>query len=193
MKRFISLLFLLMALPVVTPAWARDFTSSVSESGEIVQLRPEFKVPDEPNQLFYIQRSPNSNTVIYGAKLDSHREFDSSAPVEAFWRKFNIDGSKQPLNFMERMMAYGVRMDTIKPGQPITFRVAALPDRKLTLAMDALHHPQVLLQVGNHTVKLAYVYLQVVEGGLLPSVPSLDIFGTDIASGKAIHEHLIQR
>ncbi len=119
--------------------------------------------------------------------------FDSRAPVEAFWRKFNIDGSKQPLNFMERLMAYGVRMDAIRPGQPITFRVAALPDRKLTLAMDAQHHPEALLQVGSHTVKLAYVYLQVVEGGLLPSVPSLDIFGTDIASGKAIHEHLIQK
>jgi hypothetical protein len=189
MKRLIPLLFLLMA----SPALARDFASSVSESAEIVRLRPEFKVPDEPNQLFYIQRSPNANTVIYGAKLDGHGEFDSSAPVETFWRKFNIDGSKQPLNFMERMMAYGVRMGPFKPGQPITFRVAALPDRKLTLTMDAQHHPQALMKIGDHTVKLAYVYLQVVEGGLLPSVPSLDIFGTDIASGKAIHEHLIQR
>jgi len=33
----------------------------------------------------------------------------------------------------------------------------------------------------------------VVEGGLMPSVPSLDVLGTDIASGKAIHEHLIQK
>ena len=189
MKHILIALSLLVALP----AQARDFTSSVVESAEIVHLRPEFKLPDEPGQLFYIQRSPNSNTVIYAAKLDSHGEFDASAPVDAFWRKFNIDGSRQPLNFMERMMAYGVRIDAIKPGQPITFRVAALPDRKLTLAMDAQHHPQALMQVGNHTVKLDYVYLQVVEGGLMPSVPSLDIFGTDIASGKAIHEHLIQR
>jgi len=183
---------LLLAQPV-TSAQARDFTSTVSEAAEIVHLRPEFKAPDEPNQLFYIQRSPNSNTVIYAAKLDGHGEFDTKTPVEAFWRKFNIDGSKQSLNFMERMMAYGVRVDTIRPGKPITFRVAALPDRKMTLAMDAEHHPEALLQVGNHTIKLNYVYLQVVEGGLLPSVPSLDIFGTDIASGKAIHEHLVQR
>ena len=180
-------------MPVVTPSWARDFTSSVSEGAEIVPLRPEFKVPDEPNQLFYIQRSPNSNCVIYAAKLDSHDDFDPKTPVEGFWRKFNIDGSRQPLNFMERVMAYGVKLDAVKPRQPITFRVAALPNRKLTLAMDAQHHPEALLQIGSHTVKVAYVYLQVVEGGLLPSVPSLDIFGTDIASGKAIHEHLIQR
>jgi hypothetical protein len=61
------------------------------------------------------------------------------------------------------------------------------------LTLDAQRHPQALMQVGNHTVKVAYVYLQVVEGGLMPSVPSLDVLGTDIASGKAIHEHFIQK
>jgi hypothetical protein len=193
MKRLLALVVLLSTLPVAAPACAREFASTISEGPEIIHLRPEFKIPDEPNQLFYIQRSPNANTVIYAAKLDGHGDFDPAKPVEAFWRKFNIDGSKQSLNFMERMMAYGVRMEPIRPGRPITFHIAALPDRTLTLAMDAQHHPQALLQIGSHMVKLAYVYLQVVEGGLLPSVPSLDIFGTDIASGKAIHEHLTQR
>ena len=189
MKPILALLVLLGALP----AQARDFTSIVSETGEIVHLRPEFKIPSEPNQLFYIERSPNSNTVVYVANLNSRGDFDSKVPIEAFWRKFNIDGSKQPLTFLERMIAYGVRIDATKPDQPITFDIAALPDRKMTLAMDAQHHPEALLQVDSRTIKLSYVYLQVLEGGLLPSVPSLDIFGTDIASGKAIHEHLIQR
>ena len=70
MKKLVSILALLSAaLPVA--AWARDFTSQVSESAEIPRLRPEFKIPDEPGQLFYVQRSPNSNTVIYAAKLDA--------------------------------------------------------------------------------------------------------------------------
>lgn len=188
MKRALPLLVLWLALP----AQARDFSSVVSESNDIIRIRPEFKVPNEPNQLFYIERSPNSNTVVYVANLNSRGEFDAKTPVLAYWRKFNIDGSRQPLTFLERMMAYGVRMDRDKPGQAITFSVVALPDRKLTLAMDAQHHPEALLQVENHLIKVAYVYLQVVEGGLLPSVPSLDIFGTDIVTGKAIHEHLIQ-
>jgi hypothetical protein len=183
-------LCLALALLAIVPADARDFTSSITESAELVPLRPEFKVPDEPNQLFYIQRSPNSNTVIYAAKLDAQ---GNPQTVEVFWRKFNIDGSKQPLNFIERIMAYGVRLDGRKGAQSLTFTIAALPERKLTLGVDAQHHPQALIQIGSHTVKLAYVYLQVVEGGLLPSVPSLDILGTDIASGKAIHEHLIQK
>ena len=189
MKRLV----LVMALLAATPAVARDFTSEIKESAAIPRIRPEFKTPDEPNQLFYVQRSPNSNTVIYAANLDAQGNLNASAPVEVFWRKFNIDGSKQPLNFMERMMAYGVKLDKHAPGQPVSFSIAPLPERKLTVSLDGEHKPQAVMQIGSHKVKVAYVYLHVVEGGLMPKVPELDIFGTDIASGKAIHEHLIQK
>jgi hypothetical protein len=182
-----------LTLLAALPAQARDFSSNISESDEVVHLRPEFKVPAEPNQLFYVQRSPNANTVVYTAKLDAQGNFDSRAPVEAFWRKFNIDGSRQPLNFIERMMAYGVKMGAPKQGQPSTFTIAALPQRRLTLSLDAQHRPQATMTIGTHTVKLVYVYLQVVDGAFVPSVPSLDIFGIDTSSGKAIHEHLIQK
>ena len=183
----------LLAVLTALPVQARDFSSTVSESDEVVHLRPEFKAPGEPNQLFYVQRSPNSNTVVYAAKLDAQGNFDAGAPVEAFWRKFNIDGSKQPLNFMERMMAYGVKLNPRKAGEPITFAIASLPQRKLSLGWDGQHRPQATMTIGSRVVKLAYVYLHVVEGGLMPSVPELDIFGTDLANGKAVHEHLIER
>jgi hypothetical protein len=125
--------------------------------------------------------------------LDAQGNFDSRTPVEAFWRKFNIDGSRQPLNFIEGMMAYGVKLNPRKPGQPILFDVVALPQRHLTLSLDAQHHPQATMAIAGRTVKLVYVYLQVVEGGLLPKVPSLDIFGIDTSNGRAVHEHLIQK
>lgn len=184
---------MVIALALGGAAEARSFTSTIIEGAEITQIRPEFKRPDEPNQLFYVQRSPNANTIVYAARLDANGAIRRSDPVEAFWRKFNIDGGKQPLNFVERMMAYGVRTDPVKSGAPITFTIAALPERKLTLTLDAGKRPQALMQIGTRTVKLAYVYLHVVEGGLMPSVPELDIFGTDIASGKTVHEHLVQK
>ena len=184
---------IVIALTLGGAAEARGFTSTIIESAEITQIRPEYKRPDEPNQLFYVQRSPNANTVVYAARLDANGGVRRDDPVEAFWRKFNIDGSKQPLNFIERMMAYGVRTDPVKSGAPITFTIAALPERKLTLSLDAGKRAQALMQIGTRTVKVAYVYLHVVEGGLMPNVPELDIFGTDIASGKTVHEHLEQK
>lgn len=188
----IAIAALVMAL-LAAPAAARDFTSTVTESDQIPRIRPEFKIPDEPNQLFYVQRSPNANTVVYAARLDGKGAIDRSDPVEAFWRKFNIDGAKVGLNFVERMMAYGVRVDRAPAGKPVTFAIAALPERKFTLSLDAHGKPEALMQIGGRVVKVAYIYLQVVEGGLMPSVPALDVFGTDIASGKAVHEHLVQK
>jgi hypothetical protein len=185
------LLAALLALPLA--AQARDFASTVTQSDRIARIRPDFKIPDEPNQLFYVQRSPNANTVVYAARLDAQGNIDRADPVDAFWRKFNIDGARVGLNFIERMMAYGVHADRAQAGKPITFTIAALPERKLTLVLDDKKKPEALMQIGDHTVKVAYVYLQVVEGGLMPSVPALDIFGTDTTSGKAIHEHLVQK
>ena len=194
MKHYLVALALLAALPVLTmPAGARNLTSTVTESDRVEHLRPEFKTPDEPNQLFYVQRSPNANTVIYAAKMDGHGEINRADPVDAFWRKFNIDGSRQPLNFIERNIAYGAHADPAVQGKPVTFTIAALPERKLTLTLDTNKKPQALMQIGTHTVKVAYVYLQVVEGGLMPDVPALDVFGIDIASGKAIHEHILKK
>ncbi len=180
-------------LTLCAGAQARDFASTITQSEQLVRIRPEFKIPDEPNQLFYVQRSPNSNTVIYAARLDAQGNINRADPVDAFWRKFNIDGAKVGLNFIERAMAYGAHADRAPAGKPITFTIAALPERKLTLVLEDKKHPEALMQIGDHSVKVAYVYLQVVDGGLTPSVPSLDILGTDIASGKAIHEHLIQK
>jgi hypothetical protein len=188
-----TILGAVIALALCAPAIARDFASTITESAAITQIRPEFKRTDEPNQLFYVQRSPNSNTVIYAARLDAKGAIDKREPVEGFWRKFNIDGSKQPLNFIERAMAYGVKQARTDKNGVTTFTIAALPERRITLNLDASGKPQALMQVGKHTIKLSYVYLHVVEGGLMPEVPKLDIFGTDIASGRAIHEHLVQK
>ena len=187
MKRLV-----LVALLLAAPALARSFTSTVTQSDRIEQMRPEFKTPEEIDQLFYVQRSPNSNTVVYGLHRDDKGRLDDANPVEAYWRKFNIDGSKQPLNFIERAMAYGVRVDRARPGQPTTFSIAALPERKFELTFDPHHGPMALMQIGGRTVKVVYIYLQVKEGGLLPDVPSLDVFGIDVATGKAVHEHLVK-
>ena len=190
-SRYLYVLAALVSLSAHGEADARQLTSLITELDQIPRVRPEFKVPDEPNQLFYVERSVNSNTVVYAARLDAHSAINPKTPVDAFWRWYNVDGHKKDLNFVERIMAYGVRANPPRPNQPVTFTIAALPERTLTLDLDDHKHPEALIQIGGHMVKLAYVYLEVVDG-IVPSVPSFDIFGTDMASGKAVREHVVQ-
>jgi hypothetical protein len=181
----------LFFLAVCGPADARERTSLITELDQIPRIRPEFKVPDEPNQLFYVERSVNSNTVVYAARLDGHGAIDLKSPVDAFWRWYNVDGHRKNLNFIERMMAYGVHVNPSRPNQPVTFNIVALPERTLTLDLDDQKRPEALIQIGGRTVRLAYVYLEVIDG-IIPKVPSFDIFGIDKASGKAIREHVVE-
>ena len=186
--RMAALAFLVLC----SSADGRTLNSKISILEQIPILRPEYPVPDDSNLLFYVQRSVNANTVVYAANMDAHGNPDSRAPVTAFWRWFNVDGHKKDLNFIERMMAYGVKILSAAPGKPVTFEIASLPERVLTLDKDAAGKPEALIEIGGHPVRLTYVYLHVVEGGLMPSVPALDIFGIDKLSGKAVQEHIVQ-
>ena len=180
-------------VPVVSGAAARTLSSKVEVLDQVPAARPEFPVPNEPNQLFYIQRSVNDNTVIYAANLDRRGRLDRDTPIDVYWRWYNVDGHKKALNFLERMMAYGVRtIASNSSGGSVAVRLAALPERKLTLDQDDKGRPEAILQMGNRLARLVYVYLQVDDHGFMPSVKAIDVFGIDKLTGKALREHIVQ-
>ena len=176
------------------PAAAKDMKSTVTEMDGVPRVKPQYPVPAEPNQEFYIERSSNSNTVVYCANLDKDGKLDKSEPVKAYWRWYNVDGHVKTLNFAERMMAYGIK--SVKhdgPNGSFSFRIAAMPERTLYIGLDAKGQPEVFGKLGDHQVKLAYVYLEVDDHGLMPDVPELDLFGIDKTTGKAVREHINRR
>lgn len=188
-----SMVAALLAFTNCAGAEARALRSDVSEVAQIPALRPEYPVPREPNMLFYIQRSVNSNTVIYAARVDAQGRLDQSKPIEVYWRWYNVDGHRRPLNFFERMMAFGVNVDKRSGNAArIPFQVSALRERQLVLDKDNRGAPEALIQIGTHLARLVYVYLQVDDRGMMPDVTAIDIFGIDKLSGKALHEHVVR-
>ena len=175
-------------------AGGRELTSQVTELDRIPSLRAEFPVPNDPNMLFYIQRSVNANTVVYAARVDAQGRLDPDEPVEVYWRWYNIDGQRKSINFIERVMAYGVNSVARGPsGGTVTFKVAALPERELLLEQDDHGHAEAVTRFGDRAARLVYVYLEVNDSGLLPNVTALDLFGIDKLTGKPLREHVIPR
>lgn len=181
----------LLAMATVA-AEGRELTSEVTELDHLPVMRAEFPVPSEPNMLFYIQRSVNANTVVYAARVDSVGHIDPDSPVEAYWRWYNVDGARKPLNFFERTLAYGVTsVARGASGKTVSFRVAALPEREIVLQQDSNGTPEALMKFGDHVARLVYVYLKVDDSGLIPQVTALDLCGIEVTSGRALHEHVI--
>lgn len=176
------------------PAGAKELKSTITELDAVPRVKPAYPIPTEPNQVFYIERSSNSSTVVYTAKFGKDGKLDPSEPVTAFWRWYRVDGHIKDLNFIERSMAYGVK--SVKhdgPNGAYSFKIAAMPERTLTISLDAQGKPEVHVKLGERTVKLVYVYLEVDDHGLMPDVPELDMFGIDVVSGKAVREHINRR
>ncbi len=182
-----------LVLAVAVPADATEMKSTVTEMDAIPRVKPAYPIPSEPDQVFYIERSSNSSTVIYCAKMKDGK-LDPSEPVTAYWRWYRVDGHIKPLNFAERMMAYGVK--SVKhngPNGSYSFKIAAMPERTLYIGLDAQGKPEVFGKIGERWVKLVYIYLEVDDHGLMPDVPELDLFGIDRATGKAVREHINRR
>lgn len=189
----------LVAIAVVlvlaaAPCEARGFKSEVSELDKMVRVHPEYPIPSEPHQLFYVERSSNSNTVVYCAKLGADGKLDPKEPVVAYWRWYNRGGYIKQLNWPEKMMAYGIKsVKRVGSSGTYTFSIAAFPDRIITLSLNDKGQPEATGKLGNRSVRLDYVYLVVDDSGLLPDVPEADFFAWDRDTGKPVREHLTKR
>jgi hypothetical protein len=138
--------------------------------------------------LFYLQRSTNSNTVIYAARFDSNGNLDARNPVAVYWRRYNTTGERKPLKRIEQMFAYGVNTGKRKTSGEFTLTIKPAAELPILVRQTAPGKAEALATVGGRTVRLSYIYLTVDERGLVPRVTHLAGYGIDIQSGRAISQ-----
>lgn len=151
----------------------------------------DFPVPHEDNQIFYVQRSLNSNTIVYTARLDGAGRLDAKRPVDVYWRRYNDAGERKELSTVERSLAFGVKADPVA-GQPGSFmmRVVSYPKRPALLKIvDGV--PRLEAKVAGEPSRLDHAYLEVDDSGRVPSVTRVDLYGYSLATGQPVKESFI--
>lgn len=180
-------LLVFMALPIMLLAGSADAAGlrllGVEPAGSAPA--PTYPVPNDPGMIFYLQRSPNPNTVVYSANYDAAGRLDSNDPVDAFWRRFNSDGQVKKLSLIERRLAYGVGTSP-RAGGGIEVRFRAVPNIPLLLEERGPGQAVLTITPQGEPVDLSYGFLQVDEGGLLPRVTGLTLFGRRQTDGQPV-------
>lgn len=150
--------------------------------------------PDAPQRLFYVQRNPNTNTIVYDANtIDNGRDFDKKQPILIYWLRYEEKGETAPLSYIQRSLAYGV---DVRPGNrpgEFEFNVVSYPKRKLRLLLDANRQPHAEIEINGKAAWLTRVFVKI-EGkkvGIIPDVKYVELFGIDPKSGKAVYERFI--
>lgn len=135
-------------------------------------------------EVFRIERSKNANVVLYEA--DGDLEHDE--PVKASWLMLAKNGERQKLTFFEKLVAYGFEVRARREGGR-ELRLKALKDRALRLVKRGACLAAVGVIDGGEAV-LQRVYVTTDEGGAVPKVLSVELFGVDVATGAPRVERL---
>jgi hypothetical protein len=137
--------------------------------------------------LFQIERSKNTNEIHYAAQVGKDGALDAKEPVAAFWVMKAEDGRREGLSFMERKMAYG--FDITARGAEWDLKLAAAPERAIKLLYVGGHW-RAQTTLNGKSAYLKRIFIQTKEGGVMPTVVSVDLYGDDAATGKPIQEHV---
>lgn len=150
--------------------------------------------PDGKNRLFYIQRTGNTNTIIYDANVSGDKTFKDSEPVNIYWLRYAEGGSAQGLTYLQRTFAYGVKCQKVSGTNEYEFNLVCYSKKKLRLAFDAEGKPYALIEVNGKKMKLSRIFVKIDKSTtftLTPKVEYVELWGKDLSTGAAVYEKFI--
>lgn len=142
------------------------------------------------NQLFYLQRTTNTNTVIYSLNVNDKGELDESTPVKVFWIRYPEGGMRKELNFIQKAFAYGTISKKNKDGS-FTIQLVAYKKKEFILKKSPLDNTyKMYTLINNKESEIKRVYIQIDPGGTLfnPNVRYIEMKGKEAATNKPIME-----
>ncbi len=150
--------------------------------------------PDGKNRLFYIQRTGNTNTIVYDANVSGSQAFKESEPVNIYWLRYADGGGAQGLSYVQRTFAYGVKFQKISGVNEYDFHLVSYSKKKFRLAFDAEGNPYATIEVNGRKMKLDRIFVKIDKNTtftLTPKVEYVEFWGKDPISGAALHEKFI--
>ncbi len=149
-----------------------------------------FPVPaSNPKQLFYLQRTANTNTIVCELNLNSKGQPDEESPVHVFWIRYPEGGMRRELNYIQKVFAYGIKSQPIGNGM---YRLHFVSYRKQSFILmpsprDNKYHVYATI---NHKQALLNRLFVKVDGGTFwsPNVVYMEMKGIDPVTGKEVME-----
>jgi hypothetical protein len=177
-----GIILLSLALSVAVPCTAKP----AKWRGHVIA--DAFPEPKVERQLFYLQRDPNTNTIVYGLNIKNN-QLDRDNPVHPFWIKYAEGGKREELNFIQRTFAFGISCKQTGL-ESYDLRIAAYKKYTLHLLKDTSGEYHTYGNINNRVAIIQRIFVRINGGPLFfPNVVYIELKGVDAITG----EQLIQR
>lgn len=151
-----------------------------------------FPVPKTgANDLFYLQRSPNANTIICELNLEQNGQLNKDEPLHVFWIRYTEHGETKELNFIQRVFAYGIQSKPLGAEQ-YSFHFVSYKKLSFLLQKSAKDkHYHVYANIQQKQAILTRIFIKINGGSFWnPNVEYIELKGKDPDSNKELMEKL---
>ncbi|MFC3197280.1 DUF4833 domain-containing protein [Parapedobacter deserti] len=151
----------------------------------------QLPVPNENKQLFYLQRDPDENTVVYQLNMADSVP-DPEEPVNVYWIRYAEGGTRKELNFVQRTMAYGVSHKVL-PNGDIELRLAAYKSLPLRLSFCEKNKKYVVYaSINGRDAILDRIFVRIDGGSTFsPDIAYFELSGRDAITLARVTKRII--
>jgi hypothetical protein len=147
--------------------------------------------PVNSNSLFYLQRTPNINTIICELN-QKDGVVDKEEPVKVMWIRYTEQRQREKLSWIQRTFAYGLNEKDMGNG---VYELRFVSYKKVPMylmkwSVDNKQH--VFVTINNRQAILNRIYIKIDPGGTFwsPNVKYLELTGVDVQNGKELVQRL---
>lgn len=149
-----------------------------------------FPVPTgNSKQLFYLQRTPNTNTIVYELNY-KNGVIDKENPIQEFWIRYQERGQREELSYIQKKFAYGIKTKFISENQ-YELSIVAYKKYKMYLRQGPDKKFYVYITINQKQAILTRIFLQINGGAFWsPNIEYIDVYGIDPKSRAIVKERL---
>ncbi|WP_018613288.1 DUF4833 domain-containing protein [Segetibacter koreensis] len=155
-----------------------------------LHAQEKFPVPTgNSNQLFYLQRNPNTNTIVYEVNYEKNT-INAEDPVHVYWIRYNEQGQQEELNFIQRKFAYGLK-STLIAKDKYQLHFVSYKKFPMFLIKGANNKYNVFATINQKQAILNRIFVKISGGSFwTPNVEYVEVKGIDPATGKEVMERM---
>lgn len=132
----------------------------------------------DTDRLFYLQRTSNKNTIVYGLNKKSG-VVDKASPVRAYWIRYEEEGQEQELSYIQRKFAYGVNTKKLSEGH-YRISLTAYDSYHMELIMEENGKYNVYAHANGERIRLNRIFIKIIGGSTFsPDIEYFEINGWD--------------
>lgn len=143
--------------------------------------------PGNAQQLFYLQRTSNTNTIVYELNVKKG-VLDKDNPVHVYWIRYAEKGQTAELSWIQRVFAYGVRVKLMSDSS-YRVRLVSYAGYSMYLRKGADGKYRMYAAINGKMMILNRVFVKITGGSMWsPDIEYYEVSGLDPASGKPVAE-----